>query len=122
MFCGLPLVVSPFAWALGRNALKEIARVAGSARRARARPGPDMVMGIIGTVLLGLAVLALIGFALVIATARDGLAPKPSGASQGAADEHGLVDQLDAEPGLHPVADRRGRARAARRSWPHRGW
>ena len=72
MFCGLPLVVSPFAWSLGRNALREIAASQGQLRgESEARAG--MVMGIIGTVLLGLAVLALIGFAaVVIATARMG--------------------------------------------------
>lgn len=65
MFCGLPLVVSPFAWALGRNALKEIAASQGRLRgESEARAG--MIMGIIGTVLLGLAVLALIVFAVVL--------------------------------------------------------
>ena len=65
MFCGLPLVVSPFAWALGRNALKEIAASQGQLRgQSEARAG--VIMGIIGTVLLGLAVLVMIGFAVVL--------------------------------------------------------
>ncbi len=65
MFCGLPLVVSPFAWALGRNALKEIAASGGGLRgESEARAG--MVMGIIGTALLALAVLVLVGFAVVL--------------------------------------------------------
>ena len=50
MFCGLRLVVSPFAWALGRNALKDIrasqGRIGGE---GQARAG--MIMGIVGTVL-----------------------------------------------------------------------
>jgi hypothetical protein len=65
MFCGLPLVVSPFAWALGRNALKDIkasqGRVGGE---SQARAG--MIMGIVGTVL---AVLALVGILVIIVVA-----------------------------------------------------
>jgi hypothetical protein len=65
MFCGLPLVVSPFAWALGRNALKDIkasqGRVGGE---SQARAG--MIMGIVGTVL---AVLALVGILVIIVAA-----------------------------------------------------
>ncbi len=74
MFCGLPLVVSPFAWALGRNALKEITASQGRLRgESEARAG--MIMGIIGTVLLGLAVLTMIGFAVVMmASTRMGQA------------------------------------------------
>ena len=68
MFCGLPLVVSPFAWALGRNALKDIEASQGRlGGESQARAG--MVMGIIGTVL---AILALIGILIVIVVAIAG--------------------------------------------------
>ena len=49
--CGVGFLAAPFAWALGRNALKEI-------RASQGRLGGEgtaqagMVMGIIGTVLL----------------------------------------------------------------------
>ena len=51
IFCGVPLVVSPFAWALGHNALKEIRASQGRlGGESQARAG--MILGIIGTVLL----------------------------------------------------------------------
>ena len=66
VFCGLPLVASPFAWAFGRNAVKEIEASQGClGGEGQARAG--MIMGIIGTVLLILAVLVLIGLAVLIA-------------------------------------------------------
>lgn len=65
VFCGLPLLVSPFAWALGRNALTEIRASQGRlGGESQARAG--MIMGIIGTVVLVLAVLAIIGFVALI--------------------------------------------------------
>ena len=68
MFCGLPLVVSPFAWALGRNALKDIEASQGRlGGESQARAG--MIMGIIGTVL---AVLALVGILIIIVVAIAG--------------------------------------------------
>jgi hypothetical protein len=61
-FCGLPLVVSPFAWVLGHHALKDIKASQGQVGgEGQARAG--MIMGIIGTVL---AVLAIIGVILLI--------------------------------------------------------
>lgn len=66
--CGLPLLVSPFAWALGRGAVKDIdasqGRVGG---HGQAMAG--MVMGIIGTVLLVLGIIALVLFIVLLATA-----------------------------------------------------
>ena len=68
MFCGLPLVVSPFAWALGRNALKDIRASQGRlGGESQARAG--MVMGIIGTVL---AILALVGILIFVVVAIAG--------------------------------------------------
>ena len=64
--CGLGFVLSPFAWALGRNAVKEIQASQGRlGGEGSARAG--MITGIIGTVLLGIGVLLLIGFAVLIA-------------------------------------------------------
>ena len=68
LFCGLPLVVSPFAWAVGRSALKEIeeshGRLGGS---SNAKAG--MIMGIIGTVLFALALILVV--VLIIAVVID---------------------------------------------------
>lgn len=64
--CGLGFLASPFAWALGRNAVKEI-------RASHGRLGGEgaakagMVTGIIGTILLIIGVVALIGFAVLVA-------------------------------------------------------
>jgi hypothetical protein len=69
VFCGLPLVVSPFAWALGRNALNEIRAAQGSlGGESQARTG--MILGIIGTVLAVLAVLALVAFIVAVAASE----------------------------------------------------
>jgi hypothetical protein len=66
---GIGFLLSPFAWAIGSGALKEIeasqGRVGGA---SAARAGK--IMGIVGTVLLGLGVLALAGLiAVLFATA-----------------------------------------------------
>jgi hypothetical protein len=69
--CGLTLVVSPFAWALGRNSLREIEASQGRlGGESSARAG--MIMGIIGTALLGLGLLMIIGFAVVLAIGAAG--------------------------------------------------
>ncbi len=66
--CGLTLVVSPFAWAVGRRAVKEIDASQGRlGGRGNARAG--MIMGVIGTVLLILAILAVIGFVVLLVVA-----------------------------------------------------
>jgi hypothetical protein len=66
LFCGVGLLASPFAWALGRNALKEIRASQGRlGGESSAKAG--MVMGIIGSVLLVLVVLGLILLAVGIA-------------------------------------------------------
>ncbi len=64
--CGLGFFLSPFAWGLGRNAVKEIQASQGRmGGEGSARAG--MITGIIGTVLLGIGILLLIGFAILIA-------------------------------------------------------
>ncbi len=73
ILCGLPLLVSPFAWAIGRNSLKEIEASQGRlGGESQARAG--MIMGIIGSVIALLVLLALIAFAvlLVVGVTADG--------------------------------------------------
>lgn len=68
MMCGLPLLVSPFAWATGVKARREI-------RQANGQLGGDgsatagMVLGIIGSVLLALALIVIV--VLVILAVND---------------------------------------------------
>ena len=70
--CGLPLLASPFAWAVGARAKREIEAAHGQLGGAgNAQAG--YVTGIIGTVLLVLAVFALV-LLLVIGIATDGSA------------------------------------------------
>jgi hypothetical protein len=53
--CGLPILASPFAWAMGRKAVKEIDANPGTwSGRESANAG--YITGIIGTAFLGLAV------------------------------------------------------------------
>jgi hypothetical protein len=57
--CGLGFFVSPFAWALGRNATKEIQASRGQlGGDGQARAG--LIMGIIGTVLLVIGLLVVV--------------------------------------------------------------
>jgi len=68
--CGLPLLVAPFAWAIGARARREIAASHGQLGGAgNAQAG--FVMGIIGTVLLVLAVIGLV-LLVVIGIATEG--------------------------------------------------
>ena len=65
-FCGVPLLVSPFAWVTGHRALREIRSAPGRlSGESAAQAG--MVLGIIGTVLLVvwliLVVLLVVGLA-----------------------------------------------------------
>ncbi len=70
--CGLPLLASPFAWAVGARARREIKEAHGQLGGAgNAQAG--YVTGIIGTVLLALAVFALV-LLLVIGIATNGSA------------------------------------------------
>lgn len=66
--CGLTLVLSPFAWALGHNSLREIRASQGRlGGESQARTG--MITGIIGTILLVLAVLGIVAFIVLLAVA-----------------------------------------------------
>lgn len=72
VLCGVTLVVSPFAWAIGRNAVKEIRASNGQlGGESSARAG--QIMGIIGTVLLVLALVVIVLLVIVgISTSGGG--------------------------------------------------
>lgn len=66
---GLTLVVSPFAWAVGSRAVREIDASPGS-YSGRELASAGRIMGIVGTGLLALGVLAVVAFlALVVGVA-----------------------------------------------------
>lgn len=62
MICGLPLLAGPFAWYTGRKVKREIAE-APQQYSGASEAGAGMVLGIVSTVLLGLALLAVVLFA-----------------------------------------------------------
>lgn len=64
--CGIPLLVSPFAWIIGGRAVKEI-DAAPQMYSGRDQAQAGRVMGIIGTVLLVIAIIGLVAFITVIA-------------------------------------------------------
>jgi di/tricarboxylate transporter len=66
--CVLPVVLSPFAWVVGAQARKQI-RSAPQQWGGEAKATAGMVLGIVGTVLLALGVLAI---ALLVAIALSG--------------------------------------------------
>jgi hypothetical protein len=68
-FCGVPLVVGPFAWVTGARARSEIDRDRRYGGREKATAG--MVMGIVATGILALGVL---GFALLVLVLAAGTA------------------------------------------------
>jgi hypothetical protein len=69
VFCGVTLLVSPFAWGVGHSALKDIRASQGRlGGESNARTG--MILGIIGTALLVLVLLIVI-FAIVMSAATD---------------------------------------------------
>jgi hypothetical protein len=63
--CGVPIFLSPFAWVIGSRAKREI-DASGGAFGGRDKAQVGYVTGIIGTVLLGLALLGLIGFLALV--------------------------------------------------------
>lgn len=81
VFCaGLTLVLSPAAWVVGAKAVREIDASPGRyAGRDRAQTGK--ILGIIGTVLLALGVLAIVAFAVfavAVGGSDSGPAPQPT--------------------------------------------
>ena len=79
-FCGgLTLVLSPFAWAIGRKSVAEIDANPGR-YGGRDKANAGKIMGIIGTVLLALGIVAIIAIiGLIAAAAPDSPAqPEPA--------------------------------------------
>ena len=69
---GVTLVLSPFAWAIGGKAVKEIDAAPPGTYAGREQANAGRIMGIIGTVLLILGVIAVFAFiALVVALGGD---------------------------------------------------
>lgn len=65
--CFFPILAAPFAWALGSKAVKQIDANPG-AYSGRSEAMAGKVMGIIGTILLVLGVIAIIGFIVLLAS------------------------------------------------------
>ena len=70
-FCGgITLVLSPFAWVIGRKSVREIDANPGRfSGRDKANAGK--IMGIIGTVFLVIGIVAIIGVIALIAAVPD---------------------------------------------------
>lgn len=66
-FCGVPLLASPFAWVIGQRAKNEIDRDP-NRWGGRDHANTGMILGIIGTVLLALALVGVLIFFLVLAS------------------------------------------------------
>jgi len=78
--CGVPLLVSPFAWVIGHRVLNEIRASRGHlAGEGSAQAG--MVLGIIGTVLLALWAVGVVLLVVVGLAADFGDLATPSGRS-----------------------------------------
>ena len=68
--CGLPIVLAPFAWMIGGRAVKEIDANPGRySGRDQAQAG--RIMGMIGTALLVLGVIALVAFITLAVTVSE---------------------------------------------------
>ncbi len=70
-FAGLTLVVSPFAWAVGAKARREI-RASGGYYGGESNATAGMVLGIVGTILLILGILAVIAFFVFLGLMVEG--------------------------------------------------
>lgn len=66
-FCGVPLLASPFAWVIGQRAKNDIDREP-ERWGGRDHANTGMILGIVGTVLLALALVGLLIFVLVVAS------------------------------------------------------
>lgn len=65
--CGVPLLASPFAWVIGQRAKNEIDREP-NRWSGRDHANTGMILGIIGTVLLALALVAILIVVLIAAS------------------------------------------------------
>ncbi|MDQ6934981.1 MAG: hypothetical protein M3130_06820 [Actinomycetota bacterium] len=65
ILCGLPLLACPFAWSIGHRSLKEI-RASQGRYGGEGQAQTGMIMGIVGSVLLVLGLIAVIGIAIAL--------------------------------------------------------
>jgi hypothetical protein len=72
--CGLPLALSPFAWRMGARAVREIDANPGM-YAGRDQANAARIIGLIGTVLLGLVVLAFVAAFAVLMVASVSTSP-----------------------------------------------
>jgi hypothetical protein len=78
MFCGgLTLLLSPFAWAIGRKSVREIDANPGR-YSGRDKANAGKIMGIIGTFFLVIGIVAIIGIIALIAAVPDSTTPTPT--------------------------------------------
>jgi hypothetical protein len=70
LLCYLPLLMAPFAWFTGSKAVRDIDESRG-AQTGRGEAMAGKVLGIIGTVLLLLALTAIIGFIVLMLTVDE---------------------------------------------------
>jgi hypothetical protein len=68
---GVTLVLAPFAWAIGSRAVKEIDAAPHGTYSGRNEANSGRIMGIIGTILLVLGVLALFTVVVLIVALDD---------------------------------------------------
>ncbi|MFC7496558.1 MULTISPECIES: DUF4190 domain-containing protein [unclassified Nocardioides] len=69
---GVTLVISPFAWAIGGRAVREIDAAPPGSVGGRDQANAGRIMGLIGTILLVLGVLALVAIVLLFAVVATG--------------------------------------------------
>ena len=82
-FCGgITLVLSPFAWAIGRKSVREIDANPGR-YGGRDKANAGKIMGIIGTVFLLIGIIAIVGIIALIAAVPDSPTPVPAPVQQG---------------------------------------
>ena len=73
--CGLPLLLSPFAWRMGARVVSEIDASPGM-YGGRDQANAARIIGLIGTVLLGIIVVVLVlGFGLLVITSVSTTSP-----------------------------------------------
>ncbi|WP_200936175.1 DUF4190 domain-containing protein [Marmoricola sp. Leaf446] len=70
ILCGVGLVVSPFAWVIGRSSLRAI-RASGGRYGGEGQAKAGYIMGVIGTVLLVLGLVALVAFVVLAVNAGE---------------------------------------------------
>lgn len=72
LLAGIGLFFAPFAWALGRRAVQEI-DASGGALTGRGPANAGRILGIIGTCLLGVGIVAVLGLTVLgsLLTASD---------------------------------------------------